>query len=144
MRNFIIFCSLLFSGSLFGQGIMRSAIGCMGTPMVQNQVSFQSIAGQSSLTVNRHGFIQPTVLPAKTPSRTLVAMPNPTRNFITIQGLSPSDVVSLVDVSGRHVVSLEVVNRELVLDLSSYKSGIYTAHVQSAFVYTPIKIIKVE
>lgn len=123
---------------------MRSAIGCMGTPMVQHQVSFQSIAGQSSLTVNRHGFIQPTVLPVKTPSRTLSAMPNPTRNFFTIQGLSPGDVVSLVDVSGRHVVSLEVVNRELVLDLSPYKSGIYLAHVQGAFAYTPIKIIKVE
>ena len=143
MRNFIIVYSFLIACYANGQGIKRSAIGVMGTKINQGAISFQSIAGQSSLTVNRHGFIQPSISPVKSPNRTLAALPNPTRDQITIQGLIPGDLFSLVDLSGRHVVTVEVVARELVLDLSPYKAGIYIAHVKSPFPYTTLKIIKI-
>jgi hypothetical protein len=144
MRSFIITCSLIFSGSLFGQGIMRSAIGCMGTPMVQNQLSFQSILGQSSLTTNRHGFIQPASTAVVTPKRSASATPNPTQNFSTIEGLVPGDALRIIDYTGRIIYVAQITDRTMRLDFSAYESGVYHISIESAFEYKPIRIIKVE
>ncbi len=144
MRSFIITCSLFFSGSLFGQSIVRSAIGCMGTPMVQNQVSFQSIAGQSSLTTNRHGFIQPAGTPVITPKRSVSAIPNPTQNFSTLEGIIPGDRLSIIDYTGRIIFKAEITDRTMRLDFRAYESGIYHVFIESVLEYKPIRIIKVE
>lgn len=123
---------------------MRSAIGCMGTPMVQHQVSFQSIAGQSSLTTNRHGFIQPISSSAITSQRSVSAIPNPTKNFTTLEGLVPGDVLRIIDYMGRLVYEVKISDRNMRLDFSAYESGVYHVTIQSTFEYKPIKIIKVE
>jgi len=145
MRSFIITCSLVCCLQLSGQSIMRSAIGCMGTPLQTSPHAFPSIAGQSSLTTNRHGFIQPVSTTVfVTPQRTVSAIPNPTQNFSTLEGLIPGDDLRIIDYTGRIIYEAEVTDRTMRLDFSAYESGVYHVFIESAFEYKPIRIIKVE
>ena len=145
MRSFIITCSLVCCLQLSGQSIMRSAIGCMGTPLQTSPHAFPSIAGQSSLTTNRHGFIQPVSTTVfVTPQRTVSAIPNPTQNFSTLEGLIPGDALRIIDYAGRIIYVAEVTDRTMRLDFSAYESGVYHVFIESAFEYKPIRIIKVE
>ena len=144
MRSFIITCSLVCCLQLSGQSIMRSAIGCMGTPLQTSPHAFPSIAGQSSLTTNRHGFIQPVSTTVVTPQRTISAIPNPTQNFSTLEGLIPGDDFRIIDYTGRIIYVAEVTDRTMCLDFSAYESGVYHVFIESAFEYKPIRIIKVE
>jgi len=145
MRSFIITCSLVCCLQLSGQSIMRSAIGCMGTPLQTSPHAFPSIAGQSSLTTNRHGFIQPVSTTVfVTPQRTVSAIPNPTQNFSTLEGLIPGDALRIIDYTGRIIYVAEVTDRTMRLDFSAYESGVYHVFIESAFEYKPIRIIKVE
>lgn len=145
MRSFIITCSLVCCLQLSGQSIMRSAIGCMGTPLQTAPHAFPSIAGQSSLTSNRHGFIQPVSTTVfVTPQRTVSAIPNPTQNFSTLEGLIPGDALRIIDYTGRIIYVAEVTDRTMRLDFSAYESGVYHVFIESAFEYKPIRIIKVE
>ena len=144
MRSFIITCSLVCCLQLSGQSIMRSAIGCMGTPLQTSPHAFPSIAGQSSLTTNRHGFIQPVSTTVVIPQRTVSAIPNPTQNFSTLEGLIPGDDLRIIDYTGRIIYVAEVTDRTMRLDFSAYESGVYHVFIESAFEYKPIRIIKVE
>ena len=79
-----------------------------------------------------------------TPQRTISAIPNPTQNFSTLEGLIPGDDLRIIDYTGRIIYVAEVTDRTMRLDFSAYESGVYHVFIESAFEYKPIRIIKVE
>jgi hypothetical protein len=67
----LLTCSILIMAltSSYGQSIARSAIGAAGMNLQEGSTAVQSIAGQSSLTINRQGFIQPQQSELSKPTR---------------------------------------------------------------------------
>ena len=66
--RWLLICSFaILSLQATAQSISRSAIGVTGVNIQTNQTTLQSIVGQSSLTINRHGFIQPNHIPVTKP-----------------------------------------------------------------------------
>ena len=92
----------------------------------------------------RHGFIQPAGTPVITPKRSVSAIPNPTQNFSTLEGIIPGDRLSIIDYTGRIIFKAEITDRTMRLDFRAYESGIYHVFIESVLEYKPIRIIKVE
>lgn len=127
------------------QSISRSAIGVTGVNIQNNQTTLQSIVGQSSLTINRHGFIQPNHIPVTKPSRSLFLSPNPTRSVSYLSGVVKGDMISIIDTKGNIVDSFlatSFTNQEI--PLQEYPNGVYVIRVFGVFEYQPIKLVKAD
>ena len=125
------------------QSISRSAIGVTGVNIQNNQTTLQSIVGQSSLTINRHGFIQPNHIPVTKPSRSLFLSPNPTRSVSYLSGVVKGDRVSIIDAKGNIIDSyLATSFTKQEIPLQEYPNGVYIIRVFGAFEYQPIKLVK--
>ena len=144
--RWLFLCSLgLLSLQISAQSISRSAIGVTGVNIQNNQTTLQSIVGQSSLTINRHGFIQPNHIPITKPSRSLFLSPNPTSSVSYLSGVVKGDMISIIDTKGNIVDSFlatSFTNQEI--PLQEFPNGIYVIRVFGAFEYQPIKLVKVD
>ena len=144
--RWLFLCSFGFlSLQVSAQSISRSAIGVTGVNIQNNQTTLQSIVGQSSLTINRHGFIQPNHIPVTKPSRSLFLSPNPTRSVSYLSGVVKGDMISIIDTKGNIVDSFlatSFTNQEI--SLQEFPNGIYIIRVFGAFEYQPIKLVKVD
>lgn len=144
--RWLFLCSLgLLSLQISAQSISRSAIGVTGVNIQNNQTTLQSIVGQSSLTINRHGFIQPNHIPVTKPSRSLFLSPNPTSSVSYLSGVVKGDMISIIDTKGNIVDSFlatSFTNQEI--PLQEFPNGIYVIRVFGAFEYQPIKLVKAD
>jgi hypothetical protein len=135
----------LLSLQISAQSISRSAIGVTGVNIQNNQTTLQSIVGQSSLTINRHGFIQPNHIPITKPSRSLFLSPNPTMSVSYLSGVVKGDMISIIDTKGNIVDSFlatSFTNQEI--PLQEFPNGVYVIRVFGAFEYQPIKLVKAD
>lgn len=146
LLRWLFLCSLgLLSLQISAQSISRSAIGVTGVNIQNNQTTLQSIVGQSSLTINRHGFIQPNHIPVTKPSRSLFLSPNPTRSVSYLSGVVKGDMISIIDTKGNIVDSFlatSFTNQEI--PLQEFPNGVYVIRVFGAFEYQPIKLVKAD
>ena len=141
----------LFAFSLFiflnvplhGQSIARSAIGAAGINLHSGTTAIQSIAGQSSLTENRHGFIQPQQNRLIKPKRSVSIAPNPTAAVSYLAGVAKGDVIQISTLTGRYIKSIKVnslIRQEV--DLEGLPNGIYLLTIVGVFEYNIIKLVK--
>ena len=144
--RWLLICSFgILSLQATAQSISRSAIGVTGVNIQTNQTTLQSIVGQSSLTINRHGFIQPNHIPVTKPSRSLFLSPNPTRSVSYLSGVVKGDMVSILDVKGNIIDSFLATSfTKQEIPLQEYPNGVYVIRVFGAFEYQPIKLVKVD
>src|SRR5210317_2178747 len=97
-------CSLLLLCiSVQGQSIARSAIGAAGVSLHDGGATVQSIAGQSSLTINRQGFIQPQQSELIKPTRSVSIAPNPTTAVSYLAGVAKGDIIQVSTLTGRYI-----------------------------------------
>ncbi len=135
----------ILSFHVSAQSISRSAIGVTGVNIQNNHTTLQSIVGQSSLTINRHGFIQPNHIPVSKPSRLLFISPNPTRSVSYLSGVVKGDMISIIDAKGSIVdsfISTSFTKQEI--PLQEYPNGVYVIRVFGVFEYQPIKLVKTD
>lgn len=146
LLRWLFLCSLgLLSLQISAQSISRSAIGVTGVNIQKNQTTLQSIVGQSSLTIHRHGFIQPNHIPVTKPSRLLFLSPNPTSSVSYLSGVVKGDRVSIIDAKGNIVDSFLATSfTKLEIPLQEFPNGVYVIRVFGAFEYQPIKLVKAD
>lgn len=129
------------------QSISRSAIGATGIQFHQGTISLQSIVGQSSLTINRHGFIQPHGVGDRTklPTRLFSLYPNPTKSESIISGVAKGDRISLFSLDGKLIKSFACQSFvEQSISLNSLPNGAYIIIVSGVFNYPSLKLIKTD
>ena len=70
--------------------------------------------------------------------------PNPTSSTVTITGdlINSQSSIVLYDISGREVYSEQLVNQSAVIDLSSYRTGVYLLKVNSNGSSTVRKLVR--
>ena len=141
----------LFAFSLFiflnvplhGQSIARSAIGAAGINLHSGTTAIQSIAGQSSLTENRHGFIQPQQNELITPKRSVSIAPNPTTDISYLAGVAKGDIIQVSTLTGRYITSIKASSfTRQEIDLEDLPNGIYQITITGVFEYNTIKLVK--
>jgi hypothetical protein len=142
----LLFCCSIFllqAHQSFAQSISRSAIGAAGQTLNIGGVVVQSIIGQSSLTYNRHGFIQPQQSQANTPERTMAISPNPTRAISYISGVVKGDQITIYDAQGNIVQSFYSTSfTKQPLNLESNPNGVYLIRVTGSSNYNSLRLIK--
>lgn len=141
----LVFSLILFSVfAVQGQSIARSAIGVAGVSLHDGCATVQSIVGQSSLTVNRQGFIQPQQSELIKPSRSASVAPNPTTAFSYLAGVAKGDVIQISTLTGRYIksiISTSFTRQEV--DLEDLPNGIYLLTITGVFEYNTVRLIKV-
>ena len=126
------------------QSIKRSAIGVAGKTINKGSTSVQSIVGQSSLTINRQGFIQPPGEAVTKPSRKVTVYPNPTQSSTFVSGVAKGDMIRLTTLTGVLVDQFECSSFERQeIRLNDLPNGAYLVSIEGVFEYDPVKIIKV-
>ncbi|RZJ28854.1 MAG: T9SS type A sorting domain-containing protein, partial [Flavobacterium sp.] len=72
----------------------------------------------------------------------LSCYPNPVRDIVSINSLSPTDEISIYDISGRKVYDAKPENNTASIDLSALSSGTYILKVDSGSAHRISKIVK--
>jgi hypothetical protein len=142
-RLFTFSLFVLLAVKLNGQSIARSAIGAAGINLHSGTTAIQSIAGQSSLTENRHGFIQPQQNELIKPKRTVSIAPNPATAISYLAGVAKGDVIQISTLTGRYIKSIKadsLVRQEV--DLEGLPNGVYLLTSVGVFEYDIIKLVK--
>lgn len=137
-------CSLLLLClTVQGQSIARSAIGAAGVSLHDGGATVQSIAGQSSLTINRQGFIQPQQSELIKPSRSVSIAPNPTTAVSYLAGVAKGDIIQVSTLTGRYITSVKATSfTRQEIDLEDLPNGIYLITITGLFEYNTIKLVK--
>jgi hypothetical protein len=137
-------CSLLLlCFSVQGQSIARSAIGAAGVSLHDGGATVQSIAGQSSLTINRQGFIQPQQSELIKPNRSVSVAPNPTTAVSYLAGVAKGDIIQVSTLTGRYITSIKANSfTRQEIDLEDLPNGIYLITITGVFEYNTIKLVK--
>lgn len=137
-------CSLLLLCiSVQGQSIARSAIGAAGVSLHDGGATVQSIAGQSSLTINRQGFIQPQQSELIKPTRSVSIAPNPTTAVSYLAGVAKGDIIQISTLTGRYITSIKATSfTRQEIDLEDLPNGIYLITITGVFEYNTIKLVK--
>ena len=55
----------------------------------------------------------------------IVCYPNPTNNFVTMEGLTDGATVKVCDITGRVMLSFTAKSEKMNVDLSAYSNGLY-------------------
>ena len=137
-------CSLLLlCSTVQGQSIARSAIGAAGVSLHDGDATVQSIAGQSSLTINRQGFIQPQQSELIKPTRSVSIAPNPTTAVSYLAGVAKGDIIQVSTLTGRYITSIKATSfTRQEIDLEDLPNGIYLITITGVFEYNTIKLVK--
>ena len=137
-------CSLLLLClTVQGQSIARSAIGAAGVSLHDGGATVQSIAGQSSLTINRQGFIQPQQSELIKPTRSVSIAPNPTTAVSYLAGVAKGDIIQVSTLTGRYITSVKATSfTRQEIDLEDLPNGIYLITITGVFEYNTIKLVK--
>lgn len=142
----LLFCCSIFfflAHKSSAQSISRSAIGAAGRTLNSSGVVVQSITGQSSLTYNRHGFIQPQHSQGNIPERTMAISPNPTRAISYISGVVKGDQITIYDALGNIVQSFYSTSfTKQPLNLESNPNGVYLIRTTGSSNYNSLRLIK--
>lgn len=141
----LLTCSILIMAltSSYGQSIARSAIGAAGMSLQEGSTAAQSIAGQSSLTINRQGFIQPQQSELSKPSRSVSIAPNPTRTVSYLAGVAKGDVIQVSTLTGRYIKSVKATSfTRQEVDLEDLSNGVYLLTITGVYEYNAIKLVK--
>ena len=144
LSKLLSICSLfLLCISVQGQSIARSAIGAAGVSLHDGGATVQSIAGQSSLTINRQGFIQPQQSELIKPTRSVSIAPNPTTAVSYLAGVAKGDIIQVSTLTGRYITSIKAtsITRQEV-NLEDLPNGIYLLTITGVFEYNTIKLVK--
>jgi hypothetical protein len=73
----------------------------------------------------------------------IIAYPNPTKGILRLQGLPPSSVITLIDLTGRILIpGLLVETEETTLDISSFPEGWYILQISADGKLQNIKALK--
>ena len=141
----LVFSLILFSVfAVQGQSIARSAIGVAGVSLHAGGATVQSIAGQSSLTINRQGFIQPQQSELTKLSRSVSIAPNPTRAVAYLAGVAKGDLIQISTLTGRYIKSVKSTSfARQEVNLEDLPNGIYLLTITGAFEYNTVRLIKV-
>ena len=130
--------------SSYGQSIARSAIGAAGMNLQEGSTAVQSIAGQSSLTINRQGFIQPQQSELSKPTRSVSIAPNPTTAVAYLAGVAKGDLIQISTLTGRYIKSVKSTSfAHQEVDLEDLPNGIYLLTITGVFEYNTVRLIKV-
>ena len=137
-------CSLfLLCATAQGQSIARSAIGAAGVSLHDGGATVQSIAGQSSLTINRQGFIQPQQSELTKPTRSVSIAPNPTTAVAYLAGVAKGDLIQISTLTGRYITSIKATSfTRQEVNLEDLPNGIYLLTITGIFEYNTIKLVK--
>ena len=100
------------------------------------------VLGCSSSTVLTQVVSACTGLNEAISSEVMRFYPNPTNGIIQATQVPTGSIVKVADISGRVLSSLVVINADLELDLSDFKSGIYFITVESASAIKTMKILR--
>ena len=140
----LVFSFILFSVfAVQGQSIARSAIGAAGVSLHDGDATVQSIAGQSSLTINRQGFIQPQQSELIKPTRSVSIAPNPTTAVSYLAGVAKGDIIQVSTLTGRYITSIKASSfTRQEIDLEDLPNGIYLITITGVFEYNTIKLVK--
>jgi hypothetical protein len=140
----LVFSFILFSVfAVQGQSIARSAIGAAGVSLHDGDATVQSIAGQSSLTINRQGFIQPQQSELIKPTRSVSIAPNPTTAVSYLAGVAKGDIIQVSTLTGRYITSIKATSfTRQEIDLEDLPNGIYLITITGVFEYNTIKLVK--
>ena len=140
----LVFSFILFSVfAVQGQSIARSAIGAAGVSLHDGDATVQSIAGQSSLTINRQGFIQPQQSELIKPTRSVSIAPNPTTAVAYRAGVAKGDIIQVSTLTGRYITSIKATSfTRQEIDLEDLPNGIYLITITGVFEYNTIKLVK--
>ena len=140
----LVFSFILFSiFTVQGQSIARSAIGAAGVSLHDGGATVQSIAGQSSLTINRQGFIQPQQSELIKPTRSVSIAPNPTTAVSYLAGVAKGDIIQVSTLTGRYITSVKATSfTRQEIDLEDLPNGIYLITITGVFEYNTIKLVK--
>jgi len=144
LSKLLSICSLfLLCISVQGQSIARSAIGAAGVSLHDGGATVQSIAGQSSLTINRQGFIQPQQSELIKPTRSVSIAPNPTTAVSYLAGVAKGDIIQVSTLTGRYITSIKATSfTRQEIDLEDLPNGIYLITITGVFEYNTIKLVK--
>ena len=140
----LVFSFILFSVfAVQGQSIARSAIGAAGVSLHDGDATVQSIAGQSSLTINRQGFIQPQQSELIKPTRSVSIAPNPTTAVSYLAGVAKGDIIQVSTLTGRYITSIKATSfTRQEIDLEDLPNGIYLITITGVFEYNTLKLVK--
>ena len=135
LSKLLSICSLfLLCISVQGQSIARSAIGAAGVSLHDGGATVQSIAGQSSLTINRQGFIQPQQSELIKPTRSVSIAPNPTTAVSYLAGVAKGDIIQVSTLTGRYITSIKATSfTRQEIDLEDLPNGIYLITITGVF-----------
>ena len=141
----LVFSLILISVfAVQGQSIARSAIGAAGVSLHEGSTVVQSITGQSSITTNRQGFIQPQQSELTKPNRSVSIAPNPTTAVAYLAGVAKGDVIQISTLTGRYIKSIKSTSfTRQEVDLEDLPNGIYLLTITGAFEYNTVRLIKV-
>lgn len=140
---FIVLLTICFQAN--AQSIKRSAIGTAGSTLIDGAVSVQSIVGQSSLTINRQGFIQPPGEAASKPSRVVKAYPNPTKSSTFLSGVAKGDNIRVTTLNGVLVYQAQCSSfTRQEIRLGDLPNGPYLISIDGVFEYNVVKLIKID
>jgi hypothetical protein len=144
LSKLLSICSLfLLCISVQGQSIARSAIGAAGVSLHDGGATVQSIAGQSSLTINRQGFIQPQQSELIKPTRSVSIAPNPTTAVSYLAGVAKGDIIQISTLTGRYITSIKATSfTRQEVNLEDLPNGIYLLTITGVFEYNTIKLVK--
>jgi len=144
-KLYLLIFLLTIALKINAQSIKRSAIGAAGKTLNEGSISVQSIVGQSSLTINRQGFIQPPGEAVIKPFREVNSYPNPTKSSTFLSGVAKGDKIRLSTLTG--VLIYEIACSSFTkqeLNLGDLPNGTYMITIEGVFEYNAVKIIKID
>ena len=68
--------------------------------------------------------------------------PNPTTDFVTLEGFNNISKISVYDLSGRMLKTISTLNDNQVIDFRTYSKGIYMLKINSEEGITTFKLVK--
>lgn len=149
--TFFIILTIVFSFQLFGQKIVRSSIGSIGSSANKHGLIIQQIAGQPGITTHeksnigiglRQGFIQPTWFKTESNELNVALYPNPNQGNFSFQADIPAGQrydYEILSNLGKLVLKGQGLGNELVnVSIQNparamYHLNVFTGEQKSAF-----------
>jgi hypothetical protein len=144
MKRLLLLITICISSFSFGQRIVRSTIGAIGSSSNQNGIIIQQSVGQPALTSNdksengmglRQGFIQPVWFETVSNDLNVILYPNPNQGDFSFQADIEEDVTydyKILDQQGKLVLVGKGLGNELVnVSIDNPARGMYHLNVKT-------------